>query len=238
MFLSIVFPALDEEKKIEKDILRASEFLKSNDLDGEIIIVDDGSSDDTYRLAHELQNSLSANIVILQHENNLGKGFAVRTGIMHAKGEYILYSDLGNIVPLRFVLHGIELLKTNNADMAHGSRKLRESVILKEQDSDRKIASWIFNKLFLRFLKIPSHLTDTQCGFKVYKNQTAKELYSELKIGGFLFELEIILKAAGLGYKIIEFPLEWTCDRDSRISFFSTAPEVLREFIFLTRIKN
>ena len=90
----------------------------------------------------------------------------------------------------------------------------------------------------LKYLNIPSHLTDTQCGFKIYRKVAAKNLYSELSIGGFLFEIEIILKAVNMGYEIIEFPIEWKCDRDSRISFLGTTPKVIKEYFSLLKMRG
>ena len=237
MSLSIVFPAYDEESKIENDIRNAVDFLSSNDIKGEIIIVDDGSHDRTYQIAAGLKDSITTDIEIIRHDKNLGKGFAVRSGIMIANCDFILYSDMGDIVPFNYALKGMKILNEKNIEIAHGSRKLPESVITKEQDSDRKVASWIFNKLLLKFMNIPGHLTDTQCGFKIYKSEIAKELYKDLKVGGFLFELEIIKRALKQHYKIAEFPVEWKCDRDSRISLSKTTPEVLKEIFYLKSLK-
>jgi dolichyl-phosphate beta-glucosyltransferase len=238
MSLSIVFPAFDEENKIEKDVVNASEFMKSNRIKGEIVIVDDGSTDNTFQIALKLKETLPTEIHIIKHQNNLGKGFAVRSGVLKSKYDYILYSDMGSIVPLNYSINGIDLLESTEADIAHGSRKLKNSVITKEQDKDRKIASWLFNKIMLRHFKIPVHLTDTQCGFKIYKKDIAKKLYNGLKISGFLFEIEIILKAVKLNYNIVEFPIEWRCDRDSRISLLRTTPEVIKEYLKIIKMKK
>ena len=238
MSLSIVYPAFDEEKKISSDIVRAAEFLKSNQIEGEIIIVDDGSSDKTYEVAEEAKSEIETDLIIIRHKSNLGKGFAVKSGVLNASKELILYSDVGGIVPLEQAFIGIKTLESGEADIVHGSRKLPESKIIKEQDTDRQVASWIFNTFFKRFLGVPKELTDTQCGFKIYKNQVGKSLFSKLQTAGFLFEIEIILRAIREDYKIIEFPLSWECDRDSRINLLKTTPEVIKEVFNIKKMFN
>ena len=226
MSLSIVFPAFEEEKKISADILRASEFLKSHQIDGEIIVVDDGSNDRTHDLAEGLKSEITTDLKIIRHESNLGKGYAIRSGVSIASKDLILYSDVGGIVPLEHVFVGITGIENQKADIAHGSRKLPDSKIVKEQDTDRKIASWLFNTFFRNYLGVPKELTDTQCGFKLYKKEVGKMLFSQLQTAGFLFEIEIILRTIQNNIKIIEFPVEWKCDRDSRINIINTTPKV------------
>lgn len=238
MFLTIVFPAYDEEKKIKDDILRASEFLTSNNIAGEIIVVDDGSKDRTYETAVSTTTLINQKLRVIKHKNNLGKGAAVKSGVMEASGEFILYSDVGNIIPFNYALNGIDSLKNNKAEIANGSRKLPDSIILKEQGTDRIIASKYFNWLIRISLNIPSYLTDTQCGFKIYRNKIGKKLFSLLETNGFLFELEIILRAIEQDYKLIEFPVEWRCDRDSRINILNTAPKIIGEIKSLRKMFN
>ncbi|MCB0753628.1 MAG: hypothetical protein KDC52_19305, partial [Ignavibacteriae bacterium] len=94
----------------------------------------------------------------------------------------------------------------------------------------------IFNRMIHKYLKIPNYFTDTQCGFKIYKNEVEKNLFAQLQTNGFLFELEIILRGLKNKLKIIEFPVEWRCDRDSRISFIKTTPNVLKEILSIKKM--
>jgi len=236
MNLSIVFPAFDEANKIKDDVIRASSFLISENITGEIIVVDDGSKDNTYEIANSLKSKIDISLSVIKLKQQSGKGAAVKSGILSSKGDLILYSDVGNIVPFRDALIGINLLKQKNADIANGSRKLSDSKILKKQKIDRIIASKVFNIFVHKYMKIPKYLTDTQCGFKIYKNAVAHQLFSDLQTTGFLFEIEIILRALELDYKIFEFPLEWKCDRDSRISFKKTSLNVVKEMFHIKKM--
>ena len=130
---------------------------------------------------------------------------------------------------------GIELLKHGDADIANASRKLIESDILRNQPFHRRICSRIIKWAVRIMLGIPRILTDTQCGFKVYKGDVARELYSECMSEGFMFDVEIILRAQKKGYKIAEFPIEWSCDPDSRLSVTRTPLPTISELIAIRR---
>ena len=230
MELSIVIPAYNESKKIQKDIFAADKFIRENFNSGQIIIVDDGSKDGTYDIASSYQNEVETELDVIKLNKNSGKGAAIREGIKRSDGEIVLYADAGLTVPFNNALRGIELIKEGKCDIANGSRKLPDSTIIKKQDIDRRIISFFFGLAAKLFLHIPQNMTDTQCGFKVYKGKVAKELFSQLKINGFLFEIEIILLAIKKGYKVLEFPITWSCDRDSRLSVKKSSKNIIAEF--------
>jgi dolichyl-phosphate beta-glucosyltransferase len=234
MKLSIIIPAYNEEKKIEKDILLADKFITEQNLSGEIIVVDDGSSDATFEKAIGTREQIQTSLTVLKNKNNCGKGYTVKRGILEAKGEYSAYCDAGATVPLSNLLTGLQMLADNECDIAHGSRMLPGSLIKISQENDRKLTSSVIRFLATKFLGAPKHLTDTQCGFKIYKSEAAKKLFSKLRTNGFMFEVENILRAEKNKYKIKEFPVEWSCDRDSRITLLRTPWKVLLD---LARIK-
>jgi dolichyl-phosphate beta-glucosyltransferase len=231
MKLTIIIPAYNEEKKIEKDILLADKFLTEQNLNGEIIVVDDGSSDATYRKANDARERISSSLNVIKNERNCGKGCAVKRGMLEARGEYIAYCDAGATVPLNNVLVGLNLLMNNDCDIAHGSRMLKESMIKVPQAKDRKLSSALIRFIVVKFLGVPESLTDTQCGFKIYKKEAARKIFPKQKTNGFMFEVENILRARKNGFRINEFPVEWSCDRDSRITLLSTPWKVLYEMI-------
>ena len=233
MEISIIIPAFNEGKKIERDIFSANKFIESNFKEGEIIIVDDGSEDNTAEVVSNCQDKVTTKLNLLKQEKNYGKGTAIKSGVSLAKGDIILYADAGLTVSFTDSLIGIELIKNGSCDIANGSRKMKDSVITKKQDIDRRIISKIFGKAVKLLLKIPNEMTDTQCGFKLYRNDAAKAVFSDLEIPGFLFEIEIIIIAQQKGYKILEFPVTWKCDRDSRISIKKSSKSVINEFLQL-----
>lgn len=235
MKLSIVIPAYNEEKKIEKDILLADKFFTEQKINGEIIVVDDGSTDLTFQKANDARKRISITLSVIKNEKNCGKGYAVKRGMLEASGEYIAYCDAGATVPLNNILIGLNQLTNNECDIAYGSRMLSGSIIKISQEKDRKLSSSVIRFLVTKFLGVPKHLTDTQCGFKIYKGEVAKELFSKLRTNGFMFEVENILRAEKNKYRIKEFPVEWSCDRDSRITFLKTPWRVLLD-IFKIRL--
>jgi dolichyl-phosphate beta-glucosyltransferase len=235
MTLSIVLPAFDEAAKIAQDVESAARFLTSHNLAGEVIVIDDGSSDATSDRARQAVVPPNVNLLVSCNELHRGKGFAVKTGVLASRGEYVLFADCGLTVPFENALPGLRLLQNGTCDLAHGSRKLPESVIRKAQDWDRKILSALFHALVTSWMSIPPELTDTQCGFKMYRGEIARELYKECTTDGFMFDIEIILRALRHGYRVAEFPVEWTCDRDSRISIRRSSRHILKEARFIRR---
>jgi len=138
-------------------------------------------------------------------------------------------------VPYEDTLRGLQLLKSDACDIAHGSRKMRECHIEKTQSLYRRICSKIFHFFVIHDMKIPAEFTDTQCGFKMYKGDVARHLYGEAITDGFTFDIEIIMRAQQEGYRIKEFPIDWTCDRDSRLSPTRSSWHVLSELLRIRR---
>jgi dolichyl-phosphate beta-glucosyltransferase len=236
MDLSIVIPAFEESKKIGRDIESAAKFLESNRLAGEIIIVDDGSKDNTCEVADSVKIPPQVTRKVIRCQPHRGKGLAVRKGIMESKGEYVMFADSGCCVPYENILRGLELLKSNQCDIAHGSRKMQGCQIGRPQNLYRRICSRIFHWYVIYKMKIPSELTDTQCGFKIYQGDVARHLYGESVTDGFAFDIEIIMWAQKEGYRIKEFPLQWSCDRDSRLSPTRSVWHVLSELKTIKRV--
>ena len=168
-------------------------------------------------------------------DENLGKGGAIREGINISIGELVMYADAGLTVPFENALVGIKLLNDGRCNIANGSRKLSNSKIIKEQEFDRRFISKIFGFFVKLLLRIPKEMTDTQCGFKIYNGNIARKLFKQLNITGFLFEIELILLALKEDYKILEFPVTWKCDRDSRLSISKSSKKIISDFIFLFR---
>jgi len=233
--LSIIIPAFEESKKIARDIREATAFLKDNGIAGEIIVIDDGSQDGTATEAEKVPPTVGIPCRVFRLPANRGKGFAVRMGMAQAIGDYVMFADSGCCVPYHNVLTGLEMLEEGICDIAHGSRKMKGCRIHRPQSGLRKLCSRAFRWFVNVWLKIPPHLTDTQCGFKIYRRDVARKLYGECVTDGFTFDVEIIMRAHRYGYRIKEFPVEWTCDCDSRITIRRTSWRVLLELINIRR---
>lgn len=236
MDLSIIIPAYDEARKIGADVEEAGLFLYDNDLEGEIIVVDDGSTDGTGDAAVRatLMPGIPLTVITLQH--HAGKGAAVRAGIMKSEGTYVMFADSGLTVPFADVLSGLALLRTGRYQLAHGSRWLPESRIDKPQDPWRRTLSRLVRWILLRTLHLPRGLTDTQCGFKVYAGDVARTLFSRCTTEHFLFDVEVLVMAMKHGYRVAEFPVSWSCDKDSRLNVRSHAMEVINDLLAIRRL--
>jgi dolichyl-phosphate beta-glucosyltransferase len=238
MKLSIVIPVFNECGKIEHDVETACEFLLKNSFDGEVIIADDGSSDSTVDETQKAGDKYNSRIrinVILNRQHN-GKGYAIRSGIMQTTGDYVMFADSGSCVPFANALRGLELLKTGKCDIAHGSRRLAGTHLVKDHGLYRRICSAIFHWFVIRIMKLPPQLTDTQCGFKIYRGDVARLLYGQCVTDGFMFDIEIIRRAINRHYRIAEFPIDWTCDPDSRLSPAKNFGRIFSELLKIRKV--
>jgi len=235
VILTIVIPAFEEGKKIARDVQAAAEFLVSQNIAGEVIVADDGSSDETAAHARQAAIPTAVHRAVIRSDTHRGKGSAVRNGVLASQGEYVMFADSGLTIPYDNALTGLRLLQEGSADLAHGSRELPGSIIRKDRDWDRKIISRAFRVLMGAWMHLPRSLTDTQCGFKIYRGDVARKLYAECASDGFMFDIEIILLALRHGYRIAEFPVEWTCDRDSRLGIRRSSADIIGELLQIRR---
>jgi dolichyl-phosphate beta-glucosyltransferase len=233
--LSIIIPAFEEERKISRDVQGASEFLVSRNIAGEVIVADDGSTDDTVLRAEKASVSPAVRRTVIRSDTHRGKGSAIRSGVLASQGDYVMFADSGLTIPYDNALRGLRMLQDGTAELAHGSRELPGSVIRKDRDWDRTIITWAFRTVMRRWMHIPRSLTDTQCGFKLYRGDIARQLYAECRTDGFMFDIEIILLALRHGYRVVEFPVEWTCDRDSRLGIRRSSKDILHELVQIRR---
>jgi dolichyl-phosphate beta-glucosyltransferase len=231
MDISIIIPAFNEAAKIGRDVEAAAEFLVRSNFRGEIIVVDDGSSDGTSPAAAAPPVPPAVERRVLRLEKNSGKGAAVRHGILHSRGRVVLYADSGMCVPYFNALPVIKRIAAGDLDLALASRRLKETVIRRKQPLRRRIVGRIFRRAAVLVAGLPTWVTDSQCGFKAYRGEIARELFSGLTTKGFLFEIEIILKSLKRGLRVEEFPVEWTCDLDTRLRPSRQARTVLKELL-------
>ena len=229
MDISIIIPAFNEEKKIGFDLEAAAVFIDEEAVLGEVIVVDDGSTDKTAAQARsvEIPSTVGRNVIRL--DKNRGKGYAVKAGILASKGDVVLFADSGTCIPYANALPQIEKIRRGELDIAMASRRLKDTVIHRNRSWKRRVLSFLFRLVARIITGVPNRFSDTQCGFKIYRGELARELFAECKTTGFLFELEILLRALKGRYRIEEFPVEWTCDLDTRLRPKRDATKVLKE---------
>jgi hypothetical protein len=164
MRLSIIIPAFDESGKIGGDIKSACEFLQRKGIAGEVIVVDDGSEDETAEEAIKAGRDSrgTVEVKVIRNEIHRGKGYAVRCGIKQTNGDYVMFADSGNCVPYDNTLRGLELITSGQCDIAHGSRNLAGAEIKEDHGLYRHICSELFHLFVVKVMKVPAALTDTQ----------------------------------------------------------------------------
>jgi len=228
--LSIVIPAYNEENRIKMTLLAINDYIIHNKINAEIIIANDGSKDTTAQIIKNYQEQIP-NLKLINLEKNSGKGFAVRKGVEAARGKYILFTDADNSTPIEEYDKLKTSLETENADIAIGSRYLRDDSVKIKQPTYRIILSRAGNILIRMFLV--DDIRDTQCGFKLFKNEIAKNIFSFQKVQRFGFDMEALVIASNLNYKIIEVPVSWFNSAESRVRPIKDALITLKDLVYI-----
>lgn len=220
--ISIVVPAYNEEERIGSTLKKIIEYGKRQKLDLEIIVVDDGSTDQTRKVL----NSFGASLKVKRHPKRQGKGAAVRTGILTASLPYILFCDADLSTPIEELDHFLPYL--DNFDIVIGSRAKEGAKVAIHQAYWKEFLGRLGNKLIQGFL-LPGIL-DTQCGFKLFK-ENSKPLFEKQTLWGWSFDFEILYLAKKQGFKIKELPVVWRNDRRSKVKpfdYFITLTDLLK----------
>jgi dolichyl-phosphate beta-glucosyltransferase len=237
--LSIIIPAWNEEAKIARDIRDADAFLHAQGLTrtGEIIVADDGSTDETASRAQLAAESLTAPLVVLRCEHH-GKGAAIRAGLARAQGDFVLLCDAGGCIPLVDALPGLDALRAQQAEVAIGSRFGPDGKIEKSPRWSRRLLSRLFRWFLPRWAGLVGRYSDTQCGCKLLTRQAAHLFATQCEMDGFLLDVEMLLRAEHAGWRVMEFPVHWRSDADSRLTVWRSSAGVLRELIQLRKIRK
>jgi dolichyl-phosphate beta-glucosyltransferase len=226
--VSVVIPAYNEGAKILGDLERACAYLGGGGYRYEVVVVDDGSTDDTSDKVREFQRR-GHPVKLLGYAGNRGKGFAVRTGMLQAAGRLVLFADAGGCVPYAELEKGRRRLE-EGWDVAIGSRGLGDSRVRVRQAWHRQLGSRGFGFLVHHVMGLRD-FADTQCGFKIFRREAAQRLFGAARIDGFMFDIEMLVNARRLGLRVCEFPVEWTADPDSRFRVVAGSVRNLRELV-------
>ena len=235
IYLSIVVPVFNEERKIQGDLAVLFNYFEKQTYSFEVIVVNDGSTDKTVKEIDSFQMRSGHRVRIISYEKNRGKGYAVKNGALNASGQIVFFVDAGSCIPYEYTEKGLEILN-RGYDLAWGARNMKESIILVQAPFYRRVIGNIF-RTFVRALFGLWELTDSQCGFKLFKRESAKEIFGRQMVEGFSFDVELAVLAKKLGYRLKQFPVQWHNDRDSRVRVFSGFCRVAKELSIVCKIK-
>lgn len=228
--LTVVIPAFNEQRRLGATLEKVYAWLRGRGESFEILVVDDGSTDDTVALARAFAAEHAAGDAAGRAEvvtlgRNRGKGAAVREGFRRSRGDIVVFSDADLSTPIE-ELEGMTEGLRDGWDLVMASRDLPESNLAVRQAWYRENMGKLFNRIVRLITGIP--FRDTQCGFKLMRGEPAREIAVDMREEGFAFDVELILLARGHGYRVCEFPVTWRHVNDSRVAPVKDALRMLR----------
>jgi dolichyl-phosphate beta-glucosyltransferase len=214
--LTVVIPAYNEQERLKRFVPGIVEYLRGKELEFEIVVVNDGSRDDTAQTARELARSFPM-LRLIDLQPNRGKGGAVKAGMLDARGEFVLFTDADQSTPIMETDKLLVKLERNGYDMAIGSRGVPGAEVEQPQVWYRALAGKLFGvgtKLFCI-----RGIYDTQCGFKAMKREVAQKVFSRVTSNSAIFDIEMLVVTTREGYRVAEVPVKWVHDPDTRIPY-------------------
>jgi dolichyl-phosphate beta-glucosyltransferase len=230
VFLSLVIPAHNEEKRLPASFDRIHDFLNEQPYRAEVLVVENASSDRTWEIATAAAER-DPRIRVLR-EPIRGKGAAVRRGMLAAKGEYRFLCDADLSMPIEEIQNFLPPA-LEHVDVVIGSREVAGAVRY-EEPGRRHLMGRVFNTL-VRILLVPE-IQDTQCGFKCFRGEAADEIFSRITRTGFCFDVESLVIAGRFGYRMAEIPVRWHFDSDSRVRVIQDSGGMILD-VFLIWLK-
>jgi dolichyl-phosphate beta-glucosyltransferase len=210
---SIVIPAYNERSRIGGTLEQVLDHLREQKWDAEIVVVNDGSRDETAKLVSEFAQE-HPQVRLIENPGNQGKGYAVRNGMLNARGQVLLFTDADLSSPISEATKLFAALE-KGADVAIGSRWMDPSLQFQRQSIKRQIMSRAFNIFTRTLLTFPYH--DTQCGFKAFTRGAAEKIFPLQRVYRWGFDAEVIYLAHHLKFKVAEVPVAWGHDERSKI---------------------
>ena len=231
--VSVIIPALNETRRLPPYLTAIQSHCQSQFADRyEVVVVDDGSTDGLPDVLQELSQDMPQ-LKVISHGQNRGKGAAVRTGMLAGLGDLLLFADADGATPIEEETRLRSAIEAG-ADLAVGSRLVEASNVRRRRTKGRAMIGRGFASLVRWFLNIP--VRDTQCGFKMIRREPARELFTVMREEGFLFDLELLILARRLGYRIVEVPVNWSDQPESRMKWFPVLRQMLSVLPRLRRI--
>jgi len=225
-WLSVIIPAYNEEARIGNTLRSVDKYLKAQSFTYEIIVVDDGSRDETFEVVKGLASEIP-NLKFLRFVRNRGKGWAVREGMLYSDGYYRLFMDADGSTSIGHWDRAQQLLESG-ADVVIGSRHVQGADIAVPQSTHREFLGHIFRVLVRSFFRMP--IFDTQNGFKAFTAESAERIFRRQQVTGWAFDVEILSIARRLDYSILEMPIRWVDDDRSRMTF-AAMPKMLGDLL-------
>ncbi len=226
--LSVVIPAYNESARLGKTLRAVVDYLSQNAPDGEVIVVDDGSSDQTAALAREVfQDSKGLRTSVISYKSNLGKGRAVRLGLLAARSDVALFSDADLSTPITEAPKLVEPIVNGQCDVTFGSRALDRQLIGVHQSWRREQGGRVFNLVVRVATGMP--FWDTQCGFKAFSMSVCRPLIEAATIDRFGFDVELLYLAFRAGLNLKEIPVRWDHNEGSKITLFTDSFKMVNE---------
>jgi len=226
--VSVIVPAYNEQQRIGKTLEAIDDYFSNSPLTRQIIVVDDGSDDHTSDVVRNLKKDISALSVITYHPNR-GKGHAIKKGLEESHGKYILFIDADNSTPIEEFEKFYPQLKDDQVVI--GSRYISGSTVVVKQPKYRVFIGRLGNMLIQTFLL--DGISDTQCGFKAFQHEAARQIFSRMKVDRFGFDIELLSIARLLNYTVKEMPVSWYNSPESRLRPIKDALRTFGELIYI-----
>ena len=228
---SVVIPCFNEAARIGQTVRATLEYLNSASPESELIVVNDGSTDETSTIARNALAPAKIEARLLENFPNRGKGAAVGRGLLAAQRPIGLFFDADLSTPLSEIPKVIEPIANGDVDLAFGSRALDRSLIGQHQPWRREQAGRVFNLLVRIATGMP--FWDTQCGFKAFRLDVCRPILEAARIEGFAFDVELLYLADRAGLCLREIPVRWNHAEGSKVQFIHDSLRMLREVIAL-----